>query len=299
LVYGVGMRGSSYLLFRPKAPGERNIWRRNFMDESRKEVEVGGRTVSVFGSIDIPAFLYPVRANAVPFNSFGQANKTINLHWSSISSRRFNRDLADFREHLEDVFTADRRMARYGIFGLYTNDATNASPEGKPRLQSVFTLLPGQAEPGATVIPVIVSSLKAPWNMVDGRKKLTYENWKGQHWGIDLAALIFAIRTYFKKMPASFPEEVIAAWRFRLALPSSQPARELSGAKKRGNGLSDLAVDLRMFGFEIDDIDLEPAQVFRKEIIYNMQLDAEQAQDITSEYRNWMSRIFEPEKKGN
>ena len=289
VVLGRNASGNSFVLLRPKERGEKNLWRQKFIEESRREINMEGHSVSVFDSIDIPAFLHPVRASIVPFNSYSRANKQIALHWDSEHGTRFRHDLADFKGFLASIYAAEQRMIRFGVFGLYTHEQPPASGEAKPKLHSVFTLLPGSHESTASIIPVVVSSLKAPWNAFSGRR-MSHEQWKKQHWGIDLAALIFAVQTYFRGNPASFPEEVIAAWRIKLTMPSSQPSMEFRGKKKSGTDTSHLEFDLKAFGFAIEDMDVTP-HVFKNEIVYDLGLTAEQARNISDEYHQWAERM--------
>jgi hypothetical protein len=296
VVLGRIRAGGGFVLFRPRQKNEPNLWRSRFIEESQRTVEISGQAVSVFDSIDIPAFLFPVRARIRAFDSCSQAGKAINRHWSDECGEQFEQDLEHFRNYINTVYARDRGMMRFGVFGIYTRDRIDGS---KPKLQSVFTLLPGSHDSTTSIIPVVVSNHKAPWNVVSERERLTHETWKRQHWGIDLSTLIFAIKTYFKGNPASFEDEVVAAWRFKLMLPESQPAIEFRRKTKKDDDVFNLEIDLEMLGFNIEDLTIARKKLLPHEIVYDLSITADQAGNIVDEYRGWASRIFVSLKSHN
>ena len=134
----------------------------------------------------IDGSLYPVPARIKRFFSLQGAVKLIERYWGGIALSEFL-----VSSPLRPGLIGDIGGNRFGFFGLFTED------QKKPRLQSLFALLPAKSGQGDKNIPLIALHYKAPWNENRPIKREEDFAWMVPHRGIDLAALVHAIGISF------------------------------------------------------------------------------------------------------
>lgn len=273
-------RRGDYVLFRPRRETDQMGWRREHLPDR-----------------PIPAFLYPERAKAAVFRSMRSAGQEMRRQWGACSDDLSEPVFSPFLDVLSSIYRyRPARERGYGVHGLYT------VKHGRRILQSVHALVPFIDPQTENPIPLMAACAKAPWNRKGLSEVSTLEEWRAQYWGIDLAVLIHAIRTFYKSEEYSFGEQVISGWRMGLLLPfpatGYDPHIQFQDLLNYLSKLDspELRTDSRIFGVELEKIDVSGLGVFpnhgREWLAYGFRTDGETAENLVQTYCKWMDIIF-------
>ncbi len=297
VIYGKSLlRQKGHVLFRPKKRGEQSPWRKDWLNSGR--VQITPKQVVYSEGIPIPAFLFPEQAKMAQFKSEAVLSSQLKRHWGEGSMPRvIETIIKPFATMLTSIHAYSQALAMgFGIHGLYSNH------DGRWELQSVHTLIPFDNPDAASPIPIVAASVKAPWNVWDVQGDKEFKKWKGQYWGIELALLIHAVKTFYGYQRYSLGEEAVSGQREGLLFPvpnaSSRAHIAVQDLLRYLNDLDNpyLRSDANIFGIEIKEIDITSLGVFpnyqNKWLAYGFKIDGKTAEELIITYHHWMKNIF-------